>query len=310
MAVCCPAGSHSAAPPDTSHQPVGVWEEIAGLECYVCGQQWASATSVMLVFSDVFGPRTGRHVRVCDALSASVRGSVVVMPDLFHGRPIAGVWPGPISLNIFGSVPLLHRIRYRCGWGNVWPEVERLVEALRGKVSSSSRMAALGFCWGAWAAFKGCTSGLFSAGVGFHPSLAVSKLQCHPHNIDDETLARSLKCPILMLPAGNDDHTLKPGGEFATVAAEVQPLCRSIEYKEMKHGWVNRGTEPDCVVEQVCSADTVASAQASAQREAANFLLEVLGKAPAPAAAAGRGSKQSSSSGSSASTSMDESCCG
>lgn len=275
---CCPEGSHGAAPADAGHDPEGAWEEIAGMEVYVVGQK-EGARSVLVAVSDVFGPSSGRHIRVCDEMARAVPGSLVVMPDLFHGNPIANVKPGPISFAALGMIPMVWRIRYRCAWENVWKDVEGLLEAVRARVGESVPMAAFGFCWGAWLVLKGSTTGRLAAGVGIHPSLKPSKLQCSPHNIDDESLARSLKCPVLLLPAGNDEATLKPGGAFLSAAQETQPASNSIEYAEMLHGWCSRGTQQgvDCVNLQTCSQGALAEAQASAVREAAAFLNTALG---------------------------------
>ncbi|CAK0840389.1 unnamed protein product [Prorocentrum cordatum] len=172
---CCPRGSHGPAAADTGYAAEGAWEEIAGMEVYVVGRR-EDARSILLGVSDVFGPRTGRHLRICDELARAVPGSVVVLPDLFHGSPIAKVWPGPISFTALETIPLLWRIRYRCGWANVWPDVERLLEAVGAQVGERVPVAAFGFCWGAWLVLKGCTTGRFAAGVGFHPSLDCSRL--------------------------------------------------------------------------------------------------------------------------------------
>merc|ERR1712224_871393 len=114
-----------------------------------------------------------------------------------------------------------------------------------------------------------------AGGVGFHPSLDVSKVQCGPHNISQGDLGRSIKCPLLLLPAGNDDASLKPGGKFFGIVKEAHPLSNSIEYAQMKHGWVSRGTEVDAVIGQSEDDETVAAAQRKAVEDASAFLREV-----------------------------------
>lgn len=267
---CCPPGSHGLGPPDDTHAPAGSWEKVAGLDVYVVGSR-QGATSIILAFSDVFGPRSGRHPRICDEVAAGAPGSLVCMPDLFEGSPIAAVYSGIVMQALFGSLPMVQRIRYRCGWANVWAKVEALLNELVLSSGHGAPVGCFGFCWGGWLSFKCSTTGRFSAGVGFHPSLLVNKLQCSPHRIDDESMARAVNCPLLMLPAKNDEATLKPGGLFASLVAEKHPSSRSVVFDKMLHGWVSRGTEPDAVMAQSASPEAVAEAQQAAVAEAVVF---------------------------------------
>merc|ERR1740121_614891 len=125
-------------------------------------------------------------------------------------------------------------------------------------------------------AFKCATTGRFAAAVGFHPSLVVNTFQQAPHNTSEEAFGRAVQCPLLALPAGNDDATVKPGGVFLELVRERFPASRSVEFPEMQHGWVSRGTEPDCVAVQKCSQEAVSEAQRSALEEAAAFLRRAL----------------------------------
>eukprot|EP00929_Paragymnodinium_shiwhaense_P010814 TRINITY_DN115799_c0_g1_i1.p1 TRINITY_DN115799_c0_g1~~TRINITY_DN115799_c0_g1_i1.p1 ORF type:complete len:287 (-),score=23.54 TRINITY_DN115799_c0_g1_i1:258-1118(-) len=272
---CCPAGSHGPPVVDEGHTPSGKWQEFAGVDAYLVGER-ANARCIIMAFSDVFGPKSGRHVRVCDEIAAAVPGSLVCMPDLFHGHPICGIYASQLTMGIFGLLPMVHRIRYRCGWGNVWPEIEKVLDALQKDCEPSTPAFSFGFCWGAWASFKCSTTGRFAGGVGFHPSLRVNGIQRGPHGDNDETMADKITCPLLLLPAGNDEDSLKPGGVFFRKVHERHPQSRSIEYKEMLHGWVSRGTEPDAVLSQQASSSSVVEAQTTAKNEAASFLSELL----------------------------------
>ncbi|CAJ1450974.1 unnamed protein product, partial [Effrenium voratum] len=205
-APCCPAGSHGAAPPDDVDLQ-GSWEKHADLDCYMVGEK-EKPSSVIFAFSDVFGVLSGRHRRICDDIAASVPGSLVCLPDLFHGDPIAPDFSDsrfPRMRQKLFMPKMVYRIRYRFGWAQVGPDIQGLVDSL--KEQHAVPFMAFGFCYGGYVMAKACTTGFFSAGVGFHPSPIVATLQCQPHNQKMPDLAKEVKCPLLMVPADNDDAT-------------------------------------------------------------------------------------------------------
>lgn len=79
-------------------------------------------SSVIFAFSDVFGVLSGRHRRICDDIAASVPGSLVCLPDLFHGDPIAPDFSDsrfPRMRQKLFMPKMVYRIRYRFGWAQV-----------------------------------------------------------------------------------------------------------------------------------------------------------------------------------------------
>ena len=75
-------------------------------------------------------------------------------------------------------------------------------------------------------------------GVSFHPS--------HPPifgmiNEVEEDRLKAVKCPQLLLPAGNDSDTVKTDGLAQKVLGKDK--CDVIEFPDMVHGWSVRG---DC----------------------------------------------------------------
>ncbi len=52
--------------------------------------------------------------------------------------------------------------------------------------------------------------------------------------------------PVLLMPAGNDGETLKPGGECAA-AVEARGGA-SVVYPDMSHGFASRGDVKDAAV--------------------------------------------------------------
>eukprot|EP00927_Polykrikos_kofoidii_P078447 TRINITY_DN75269_c0_g1_i1.p1 TRINITY_DN75269_c0_g1~~TRINITY_DN75269_c0_g1_i1.p1 ORF type:complete len:364 (+),score=45.35 TRINITY_DN75269_c0_g1_i1:47-1093(+) len=117
-------------------------------------------------------------------------------------------------------------------------------------------VACLGFCFGGWVVAKFCgdmelLSSLeknnnvkmnVCAGMSGHPSW---NLETIFHWGSEDALAREVRCPLLLLPAGNDSARLKaPDGSAWRVLANENARAResrSIEFADMKHGWVTRG---------------------------------------------------------------------
>ena len=74
-----------------------------------------------------------------------------------------------------------------------------------------------------------------------------------------------------MLPAGNDDDAVKPGGEFMTLVTAAFPSSNSVCFQEMLHGYMNRGAD-DPMVPQAEGVESVREAQASALKLAVDFV--------------------------------------
>ena len=216
-APCCPPGSHGPLPPDDVELK-GWWERKADLDCYFTGEK-GKPSMIILAFSDVFGPMSGKHRRVCDQMASAIHGSLICLPDLFEGEPLCPDFCDSSlpKLRLFLYVPLLlYRIRYRHGWEQMLPKIQGLLNSFQSADSNDSAVpiSCFGFCFGAYLAVKGSALGAFRASVGFHPSLVVGRLQCSPHGQGHADLAREVKCPQMMLPAGNDDAAVKPNGDW------------------------------------------------------------------------------------------------
>ena len=131
-----------------------------------------------------------------------------------------------------------------------------------------SNVAAVGFCWGVWAATKACAMGTpFRCVVGFHPSLRFEDM--FGGDILDMVERAARKAPLFYCVSGNDAEYLKPPeGEVAVAVLrsghegsgdeDVCPRC--VEFPEMVHGWVSRGdTSVKKVKEDAEMALTLAS---------------------------------------------------
>lgn len=114
-------------------------------------------------------------------------------------------------------------------------DTETVLAWLREKGCTS--VGAIGFCWGVWAFCKASAEGLpFKAGVGPHPSIHVEN---SVFSGSEMGMIEKVQMPVLLLPAGNDLPTYKPGGKVATALEKKGGACHL--YPEMRHGYAARG---------------------------------------------------------------------
>lgn len=134
-ACCCPPGS---LPPlsalSDGEAPVrGSEKVLAGLTVYATGS--SSKKRCVIVATDIWGFRAGRHRQVCDIIADSL-GCAVYMPDLFHGdacTPDKG--PGTA-----GFAPWAEKYTQR--------KVGADLDALMATIAPSYKIGIVGFCWG------------------------------------------------------------------------------------------------------------------------------------------------------------------
>lgn len=128
-------------------------------------------------------------------------------------------------------------------WETLEPKIDESIGILKSK--GATKFAAVGFCWGSYVIFKLSATGKISAGASCHPSTRIGPLLFEEA---EEDLARAVKCPQLLLPAGNDPENLKEGGELVNIVRGKGLQCVTTEYPDMVHGWVIRG---DASIENV-----------------------------------------------------------
>ena len=61
-------------------------------------------------------------------------------------------------------------------------------------------------------------------------------------------LAANVRCPQILMPAGNDPAKLKEGGEIVEIVIGNGLVCEAVEFPEMTHGWCIRGDASDPAV--------------------------------------------------------------
>ena len=255
--------------------------EEEDIECYIA---WpppdVRPKSIVLMITDIFGLRTGRHCQMCDTL-AEKSSFVVVCPDLIgdgQARARAGLmtrWPVKHFANIIDllcccKLPWLLRALPLTSAGTCAKLVQPRVQATLAFVAKELSLrypsldmsskpppcVVVGFCWGATIAAHiiGWDTGAnplpfdLKGGIGFHPSIQA--------NTNGRELVRHLKAPFILAPAGNDPPALHPGGEIADNlvnrfghAFGGVPLLAPFEHQ--LHGFMTRGPLED---EQIAAA--------------------------------------------------------
>jgi len=221
---CCPKDSWPAVQAPDDYTPRGTEGRLGDLPIYHVGTPGPKAVIVM---PEVFG-WAGRLKGICDTVADE--GFFVVMPDCHRGETATGQ-PDPMAW--------VAKFPYASVVG---PDLQRLISWLQEKGATS--IGAMGFCWGVWALAKASASGLpLKCGVGAHPS---TRLEEVAFGGDELRMMKALQMPLLLLPAGSDPPTLKPGGDVAN-AVELKGGS-SREFPGMKHGWVSRGELTDPAV--------------------------------------------------------------
>mmetsp|Transcript_17909 Transcript_17909/g.39179 ORF Transcript_17909/g.39179 Transcript_17909/m.39179 type:complete len:302 (+) Transcript_17909:95-1000(+) len=281
MSACCPPGSVGASPSVSSflgasaprgnvvdiparsvHAGASTSCPLPSMPCYVTGASLDSPSlrRIVLVFTDVFGYESGNHRLFADVLASRLGpkdSTSVLIPDLFRGTPIAQ----PISflpdkLSIMITLPaFLYRAVHKHRASSIERDLTQLILPwIQGEVSSDVNeigLSCVGFCFGGWVMARSLgLAGLpMKCGVGAHPSLDAELLQCGDV---DAMVGRTGTKPILLLPAGNDSKKIKVGGRHTKALAEARNVSEgtiSVEFPDMKHGWVGRedGTNDDGV---------------------------------------------------------------
>ena len=278
---CCPPSSLPAlsAPAGARSGTTIIIEGLDGadfLDLYIVGalDTVNPATKAVIIYSDVYGEKSGNHRRFTDQLQSSLGPEyVVVLPDFFRGAPALNpikFLPEQVA-NVLGAPGMIFRLKFTYTFD---PVIKRdssdtVVPWLKSK--GITEFACVGFCYGGWCIGRSLAlpEKPFSCGVGIHPSFNVELL----HGGTEEQLAEAIgSTPILLLPAGNDRDTLKPGGECVRMLAGARGVNEedvSVCFDDMIHGWVTRGDDS--------KSQGVANAQKDALKRCSDFILQNIG---------------------------------
>lgn len=233
---CCPIGSEKAL--STDYKPMGEMIQVGGdLPTYAVGK----GSKAIVVIPDIFGFASGRTRLIADQLAHE--GYRVLMPRLMPNE--AGDGGDGYSSSADLSDPkvmedLMKFIGTNPWEGKVKLGMDKVFKLLNDE--KIEKIGMIGFCWGCWVNFKASATATYnvSAAVNCHPSTRIEG----PLGGSELELAKSVKCPQLLQPAGNDPDNLKEGGEVWNALKAIADIGDKMElrvFPDQAHGFVTRG---------------------------------------------------------------------
>ncbi|CAK4625295.1 hypothetical protein LEN26_018059 [Aphanomyces euteiches] len=202
---CCPPNSEPARlNPTTDETPL----KIGSTPVFFYDN--AASEHLVLVFPDAMGPDSSRTKANCVKLSADFKVALVdITPEYLTDLSKVAEW---VQARPFESL---------------LPKVHEVVRHFK-SVHNVNKVAALGYCWGAWIAarYSGVQANELRAAISFHPSWFLQDL------LDGEEgsgvkIAHDISVPQLILTAGNDRDWLKPGGDVERILKDAASLPNS-----------------------------------------------------------------------------------
>ena len=253
-AACCP---DSAVGVSSTH-PVGKgkWIVVDGnngrksMEAYVAGADIAEAGRLIVMFTDVFGVRSGNHQICADALAQKLEheNTCVVVPDLFRKNPALQPW-FESKMGIYLGLPaMVWRLKKDYKAKNtvdkdIMQVLLPFLESKRPNLAETG-ISLVGFCYGGWVIPKVIekATSMVTCAVTFHPAWNIEE-QVYGGNVAD--LARACgSTPVLLIPAKDDPDLVKPGSEVLSILSAARNGIPedeiSIEFPDMIHGFVSR----------------------------------------------------------------------
>ncbi|CAK4659471.1 hypothetical protein LEN26_001781 [Aphanomyces euteiches] len=221
---CCPPNSLPPNPTKSDIEPI----KVGSTNVFFYDN--SSSTSLVLVFPDLFGTDSGRTKENCAKLSAHYKVALVdISDDYVTDMSKIPEW---IPAHPFDSFVA---------------KINEVVDHFK-TVHGVTKIAAEGYCWGAWvvAKYSAYPSNALSAGISFHPSWGAE--QFFNGEGSGAKIAEHITVPQLILAAGNDPDWLKPGGEVEKILESRGIASKLREFPTATHGWVNRGDLNDPVV--------------------------------------------------------------
>lgn len=245
---CCPSGSHGYLAANPSASNTGSKMTVnGGLEVYAVGSP-AAGNGVLFV-PDVWGWDSGRIREEADKMASDLNAYVVV-PKLLHNNnpPFNGPFEGgtdgdglppTLDLDKRGKEAFPFILSFK--WDSIAPKMTSAMAHMKEK--GCSKVGGVGFCWGVWALFH-CSAdgGALDCISGPHPSVHLEGM----HKGDPVALAGQVKCPCLMMPAGNDPDLYNPG--TGAVMQKLPAGSESKPFPDMLHGWSIRGDMNDAKI--------------------------------------------------------------
>lgn len=229
---CCPSGSTAYLSPPSDYKAQGSMVDISGIECYVAGDP--GAASAVLFIPDIYGFDSGRHRLIADALAG--QGWIVYLVGMFQGNA-----PGKPD----GSIDFPYAAKNFTAAQVAPIFTDKVIPYMKEK--GAKKIAALGFCSGAYYMTSLGKFDQFVAGAACHPSLYNL---ANAFNEDPDAYVKDFKAPLMFLTAGSDRDEEKPNGSAWKILEEngLANMSHFETYGSMQHGWVPRGDSQDAEV--------------------------------------------------------------
>jgi dienelactone hydrolase len=237
---CCPPNSLGYL--QNTYSSKGSETLFGTTDVYISGD--ASSNNVVVMIPDVYGWKGGRMRALADYFGDA--GYLAVVPKLlqpaFNNDAEDGL-PGNFDWSSQGTE--FGQYMLSLPWeGSLKPRIASILDHIQSLGDKSIVMT--GCCWGglvlAWAA--GDYQDIIKAGVIFHPSLSLEE---RIFGGNSAKVAEKIKCPILLMPAGNDPPIYRTGGDVLETLKSNNSKSNFIDFPNMQHGWVSRGdvSDPD-----------------------------------------------------------------
>lgn len=245
MSSCCPPDSSSYLA--SSYSPVGSEVNLDGvIQFYEVNAALASDHKAVIIGPDWYGWNSGHTRNIADMIANT--GFHVVVPRVltpFIEGDGDGVSPDFHGKNRDNELfPWLLTFK----WNILEPKMSALVNYL--KASGATKIGFVGFCWGGWLACQTAIAHPEITSIAIpHPSIHVEG----GHGGSPGELVQKVKCPMLLMPCGNDDATYYEGGQvYGALKANNDGQGREFihPYPDMVHGFVTRGDMTDPLVKR------------------------------------------------------------
>ncbi|EMD96487.1 hypothetical protein COCC4DRAFT_177710 [Bipolaris maydis ATCC 48331] len=228
-------------------QTVGKETKLNNVNAYVTGDNKDAA---ILIITDVFG-WTLPNVRLVADHYAQEANATVYVPDLFHGEVVdPDALSDPEKQKNFDIGAFLGRHSKQARW----PEIKEHAQTLK---SQYKKVAAIGFCYGGWAAFK----------LAADPSLIDAISTAHPSLLEKSEI-EGVKVPVQVLSPEND---FAYTDELKQATFDILPKTgvqwEYIYFPGLTHGFAVRGNPNDAAQK---------AGLERAKRSAVNFFNEFL----------------------------------
>lgn len=244
MATCCPPGSHPYLL--STYTGTGTIVTEGGVDFYI-NKATESPTSAVLLLSDIWGWNGGRVRAIADYWAS--QGYMVVIPKLLNPVFEGGTDGDAMSPTSTFNMDWIKQFP----WSVQKPKVDTALKLCKDK--GIVKIAVLGFCYGghpaSWASSENPDS--IVCGAVFHPSI---QLETFAFGGSMPELMKTVKCPFLIAPAGNDLPMFAEDGEFgeALKSSAKGSECVWKTYRDMTHGWTCRGDIADEKIKRDCEA--------------------------------------------------------